>query len=430
MVFFSKEHTYLELDQGYLRLVQVKKDQIIYNNKFNIKEELKKIELPFYLHQLPQEVKGISLLIPPTRLFIRTLQLPTNAQDKLTDIIKLQVLKKFPYDESSLYFTYHSIKSDNRLIVIVFIALKDYIDQLYQLCYQAEIEVKAIIPMTLIFNQLHQKNRTSSKPVLYLDLMEDYQCFAFYNKDDAYIRSSSRVDDLSREVEETINYLEDTYNLDYSPELIVGGKRITEENLEELANQQDIPETAPFWTELAKVEKNLDSQDFLKKISTSKEKKDRSFKIKISAIIILILLINSLSLIMKLKIEDRELAKVEEVINRTLPLVSKVNDLKIEEQEVGIELELLNKVTDRNSAYLPWLMELSRILTGDIGINQVVFKDNRLILLEGNAPSATEVMASLEESQYFINLYFVGNIVSKGDYEEFRIAGDLVDETK
>ncbi|TDX53276.1 hypothetical protein [Orenia marismortui] len=430
MDLFTKQRSYLEVDDNYIRLVQLKKNNILYQDSFKFEEELKDINLKDYLDQARYKIKKISLIVPATKLFIRRLELPLTAKDKLKDIIKLQVLRKLPYRIEDLYYSYQILDKKDKLLVLVFTVTKDYINMIYELFANLGLIIDSIIPSSLVFYYLYQKDKVNLKNQLYIDLSPNYIHYTFYNQNDIYIRSSQNIGDLAEETADTVIYLKQKYNLEDDPKLFLNGEKIDDKKAVTLNSFEEIRENNLFWKKIRVVEKNLAGVDILSQISLKQKEKQKKDYSRLFYLTILVLLVNGTSLFLAWQLKINKLNNFEVSNKQISPLVEKVQQVKIDYQANKKKVKLLKGQLRRNYSYLPWLKELSLILSEDVKVDKVIFKEEKLVLLAGEANSATKVMSLLEESDYFKNLHFEGSIVSKEDREEFRIAGDLEDAIK
>lgn len=428
MILFDNNRTYLEFANNYLNVIQLNQKEILYQQQFSL-ENKGDIELSSYLNQAPNSVKEVSIVVSPTKLINRTLDLPLTAKEKIEEIIRLEFLNKLPYDEDELYFSYQIIKKNERLKVLGFAVNKEFINKLYQLCSEANLTIKSIIPGSLTFYHLHNDEKRESEPTLYLDAKDGYQHFAFLGGEEVYLRSSRINSDLQGEIEKTISYLIDEYQLSNKPVLIVNGDRVSYDKLDFVSTNKNMNNNF-FWSKIKKVEQDLQGHDFLSQLPQNKNQEKKESYRKLSILIVLILLINSLAFAMQWQIKQDKLKNLKARLSQVKPVVNRVNQIKRDYQVNLQKLKQLKGEVRTNYSYLPWLKELSLILSNETTINRVNFKEDKLVLLAGEANSATEVMEVLEESEYFSNLYFIGSIVSKNDREEFKIAGDLVEEVE
>ena len=149
---FNGARTYLELGAKEVQLVQTKGERVIYERSFEHVTD----NLNFYLQHLESSAEWITLLIPAVNLFSRTLEFPLEAEARLSEIIKFQFVDQLPCPQEEVYVSYCVVKrTKDKIKVLVFAVLKDYLDRLYNLSRRAEIKVKTIIPVPLVFYLLH-----------------------------------------------------------------------------------------------------------------------------------------------------------------------------------------------------------------------------------------------------------------------------------
>ena len=145
-------------------------------------------------------------------------------------------------------------------------------------------------------------------------------------------------------------------------------------------------------------------------------------------IILLILTSNIFSLTTYIEVKKDRLDLNREQLVELEPAVKQVQVLQNQIDVKDEQLKVYEDIIEKRQSYLPWIYELSRQLPDSVKINNLNFKGDKLVLLEGYAPSASKVMEAIQGSSIFVNLEFIGGIVIDNNGERFRIAGDLINE--
>ncbi len=429
MNFFNKSKIYLQLNKKSLQITNIDKRGEIKQDSFELSEGgITELNLLDYLDRLEYQIKKLSIIIPSEQLLIKKVNLPLAAKDKLNQIIQLQVIEQLPYAAQQVYYLHQAEETGDSLRVLVFVVKRDYINKLYELCQEVDIDIQAIIPIHLIFYQMHQRGyREENK--LYVDLTARDQHYTFLGEMGVYLRAVSRSRKLEDELQRTVEFIQEEYDLKESLEVIIAGKRVNYS--EELALQtQTLADDNDFWQTVISLEKKLRGKGIKEQITGMQVKEEQSMQRRLWILVILILMVNTLSFSLNFKFKRDHLATLNNQLAEIETIVEQASGLKSEYTKSSEELELLESIIDSNHSYLPWLKELSLILEDDVVVNKLNFKGDRLVLLSAQAESATEVMEQLDSSACFTNLNFIGSIEIKETYEEFKIAGDLKHEAK
>ena len=188
--FFKEQRTYLEYGTRRVKLVQTKGGEVVFERSF---DELS-ADLNFYLAELAFQPDRITLLIPSPKLFLRSLDLPREAEQRLDEMVDFQFVNQLPCSGEEVYASYYKAdKQEGRIKVLAYAVLKDYLDHLLNLCEAVELEVDAIIPVPVVFYLLHTKNELSTN-TLYIDNCLDYFNFTFIGSEEIYLRTALRKD--------------------------------------------------------------------------------------------------------------------------------------------------------------------------------------------------------------------------------------------
>jgi len=411
--------TYLEIGDNYLKLLQLKDRELVY--KQSHLEPRQKISS--YLADLKHYPQDLVLVIPASKLFMEVLELPSVSHEKLRSVLKFKFLDKLPSEEEELYFSYHIIeKLDKEVVVLAFAVLKEFLDPIYYSCHQEGINIRNIIPGSLIYHVYHQKELKYYQGVLYVDKGIDYYNFIFSSQNDYYIRASRSLN-LKEELAKSKAYLQTRYQLSEAPVVVVNGTKFN--NPLDL-NGGDYRVNDEIWTYGSEVIKEIKGNCLMQYFYDKK----KEYIIINSIIVVMILLVNLLSFGAGWKLDIDKLATLDTKISELSPVVRQIDQIKGEYSQVNQKISDLEANINSTYSYLPWLEELSQVLPEGTKVDQIHFKDYQLNLLAGTAPSAISVMNSLEESGYFKNLEFIGNIISEQNRERFKIVGELVNEVE
>ena len=392
---FNGARTYLELGAKEVQLVQTKGERVIYERSFEHVTD----NLNFYLQHLESSAEWITLLIPAVNLFSRTLEFPLEAEARLSEIIKFQFVDQLPCPQEEVYVSYCVVKrTKDKIKVLAFAVLKDYLDRLYNLCQRAEIKVKTIIPVPLVFYLLHSNVGAEDTNTLYVDAALNYFNFTFISSNEIYLRSSQ-----AKDIKETKFHL-----------------------LQELNQPLDVIEESKarktdFWLTVTEASDLLAGQEFIDLSTQIRRSEWKKMRLIAGAVIVLL----AINFILHWNLQQAKLEDLERKLNQVQPVVSQLNQCEREITAVRQRSEQLKQEITWQDNYLPWLVELNTIFGSEVKIEQLNFSKRRLVLLAGTAPNAGAVMDKLEESPYFENLNFTGTIKTLAVGERFKIAGDL-----
>lgn len=417
------KQTLIEIFEKNLNILQVKKSNFVFQKNYKLKDSIDNLKLDRYFKSIPgRAIKDVIILIPSTRLFVRTLDLPLTVKDKIDEIIQYKLLGEISF--SDIYFTYHILGKDSkRLRVLVFAAKVDFINRYYNLFEREGFNIKSIIPTPLFLYHLHKVQEHKSEPTVYLDILNRYQNYTYIYKKDIYFRSSPGINNVKVETDKTIAYIKEKFNIKTTPKLIINGEKNNN------YNKLHVSEKDFLSIQIDKeINKLFKKKGFLEKMPRKKKKKKNTYYKYILLSIILILLINGMGFTLKFLIKERKIKELSNNISQVEPVVENISNIKEEYDNKIEELENIKLEVIQGQAYLPWLNEMGRVLPSDLIIDQIIIKEDKLVLLAGKAKSAANVLATLERSPYFTKLHFLGSITGEEDGERFQIAGDLVYE--
>ena len=395
---FNNQQTYIELGVQQIKLVQRTGNKVSYKRTFERVTD----NFDFYFQHLKQSPQWVTLLIPAVNLFLQTLDLPREAEDRLGEIIKFQFADQLPCRQEEVYISYYlAHQSEQRIKVLAFAVLKDYLDQLYDLCQQVDVKVKAIVPLPLVYYLCYQQQFSSEQNILYLNPCLDYFNFTFLSKEQIYLRGSQ-----TKDIHQTKAYL--MQELDHSIDVI----------------EETTVRPTDFWQKVEQAAAKIAEQEFIDLAPQLKQAAGKKIKI-MTSLIIGLLIVNFIlcGYLKRSKLED-----VETKLNQVQPAVRQLKEFDEEITALRSRTKQISQEINWRDNYLPWLIELNTILGSEVAIEQLYLSENRLVLLSGQAPSAGAVMDCLEESAYFVNLNFGGPIETLAAGERFKIEGDLNNE--
>lgn len=417
MKLFSKTQIYIKFDNDKSKLFKEKEGKIITEKTFDINSEE---QLSRVLEEESVSAKKAIILIPSYKLYIRALNLPEAAKDKLDEIIKVQVLEKLPHNIDELNFIYWTFETGKRINVIVFIIERKLLDKYFYTCQQVNLKIKSIIPDNIgyILRFEEEKNK---ELVLNIDVNQSSLHFMFETKDDQYIRTCKNDNNFKEELDKTYEFIKKKYSLSESPPIILNKKKADYDKI--YLDKIEEKDYLKSIIELRDKEKEENFLSCLKKHNENQKKKSYRF---IWIAIILILLINGTNLFLNWQIKRDRLNEIKASLARLDPAIKESRVIEKEYSTTNEKLKLFKQEVNPTFSYLPWLNELSQILSEDQKIDKITFSGNSLDLIAGEAKSATNVLKKLDESSMFKNIHFTGSISSVGDKEKFKIAGDLV----
>ncbi|MFP4016675.1 MAG: PilN domain-containing protein, partial [Halanaerobiales bacterium] len=290
---------------------------------------------------------------------------------------------------------------------------------------------------------------------LYIDRYFDKIAFTVYHDQGIYFRSCS-LDKLNVELSRTIDYLEDYVEITNLC-IYIGDSKIKADELLEKEeqpestqdNSKDGPEDYLFddqsdtralklpvikdnfeqiIRDLELNKSDVSSLNILSQLPVEKKKKRNKYRFIIYFVIFLIIVVNSVSFYMIYKERENSFISYNEQLLQLEPSLNQLENIETQLDINKEQVESYYQILENKQSYLQYIYVLSNTLPEDVKINHLSFESDRMIILDGSAPSASGVMASLEDSEMFNNLEFLGGIVIEGEYERFRIAGDLSDD--
>lgn len=383
------------------------------------------------LSDTEKKVDEAVVLIPAGKLIIRIYDLPEGAQKKVDNIVNYKFVSDLPFEKDEMYFTYYVDREFSGIKIILFAVRKDYLDQVYRVCNSRRIKLNGIFPLP-VFNYYYYRQRVQ-KENLYNTIFIDYygsgsQIFYWFGEDKVYIRGgkAGTSQEIRNEVDKISDYL-DEYLATGIDHIYLNDREGGLEELEDYSKER----YKDFLPNISDNLRRFKQVDFLKQLPGYSGRKRRRNYIVISILVILILVVNGINLGYNWFNNRNRVEELEQLLNEVEPKVSELYEVR---DEYNTNHDLLESYSQERGfesrAYLPWLLELSRILPQEVEIEEINFQDGELAMLSGRAESASGVMSQLESSPYFTELSFTGSITVEEDGEKFEIAGDLSDVTQ
>lgn len=383
------------------------------------------------LSDTEKKVDEAVVLIPAGKLIIRIYDLPEGAQKKVDNIVNYKFVSDLPFEKDEMYFTYYVDREFSGIKIILFAVRKDYLDQVYRVCNSRRIKLNGIFPLP-VFNYYYYRQRVQ-KENLYNTIFIDYygsgsQIFYWFGEDKVYIRGgkAGTSQEIRNEVDKISDYL-DEYLATGIDHIYLNGREGGLEELEDYSKER----YKDFLPNISDNLRKFKQVDFLKQLPGYSGRKRRRNYIVISILVVLILVVNGINLGYNWFNNRNRVEELEQLLNEVEPRVSELYEVR---DEYNTNHDLLESYSQERGfesrAYLPWLLELSRILPQEVEVEEINFQDGELAMLSGRAESASGVMSRLESSPYFTELSFTGSITVEEDGEKFEIAGDLSDVTQ
>lgn len=123
----------------------------------------------------------------------------------------------------------------------------------------------------------------------------------------------------------------------------------------------------------------------------------------------------------------RQTAELEQEMRKVSKVAKEVETLRQDAEKLSREASFLTKRKRTEPALVDVLNELSRVIPNNTWLYGMQYKDRRLVI-QGQSPSASSLIAVVEDSPYFYNTSFVSPVtkdVSSG-FERFQIASQVL----
>ncbi|ACL70613.1 PilN domain-containing protein [Halothermothrix orenii] len=422
--------TYLELGQNYSRLVQIKREKISCEMVFegeginNLKKAVDSV-----VSEL-KRLKSINIILTQSEVFFRSYRIPGSARDRIEEMIELRLSTDLPLEKKDFIYSIFTHKTGkNELQVLTFTSKKGLIEEIYNSFNGRNIRVKSILPGGLIYYLIH-RDKEDLTPGIYLDKDSHQGHITFFNGKKIYLKSIRLDGNFKKELKRNINLFINSLGSE-RVNLVINNKRVGTLNgtiditdLSLFNNIEDDDHTLSKWEKVFLYKKDLIKANLLTEV-TSDKRRQRNIS-GVWFLIIIIILLNAYGFYVRYNNDVKYLATLKGAAEDLKPLLNEINTVKTEYNHVVGEIKKLEAELQGNyRGYLPWLRELGGILPEGTVIEEVSFKDNKLVALSGSSPSATAVMENLEKSEYFTRLRFEGSITRENGKERFRIAGEI-----
>ncbi|QTL97161.1 hypothetical protein GM661_03800 [Iocasia frigidifontis] len=430
MEFFKKYQTYILIDDSIIQLVQLKKGELIFNNVYDFNPLQNRISE--YLEMLQKKTKTVKIIVPSTKLMIKTLELPPVSDNKINDILQFKFINELPYASNEIYYRYlRNSKSADKQGLAVAVS-KKYITEITELCSKEGLAIKGLLPLSPLF-YLDYHNKQGIEDSLYININCHYCYFTLIYNNDSYLKGCGYTGkiDLYDEIVRIYEYGQEEIG-QKEISIVINGETVNFNDINKFLTGLDIAsiDDNRLWKKFYSLEKRLISLDFYQLLPQVKQQKKRIKSISIGILLLLIFLVNGTTLYYKWQDKKNYIDYLATLETKQQTIVDEIEQLNEECQLIAVELEFYsNIIGENNYSYLPWLQEISNLLPEGTRVNSINFKDKELVLLAGKAKSAADVLAALESSSLFSQLHFIGSINLEEDLESFKIAGDLIYET-
>lgn len=419
---------YIVIDYDLLQVIRIKGRQVVFNSFYQwdgSREGLHAI-----IKSLPFPLKRVALLVPGNHFYIKSLVLPISTAKQLDGVIKYDFLAKLPLAPEELYYSSYSRNKGQQLQVVVFAVKKDLLEQFCRLIREVGLLIKGVFPLAGLYylSRLNLSQESGEQRVLWAETNSWYQHYILLSEEEIYIRGcrDKTAVAIREELEQTYRYWQGNRADQAGHRLVLNGRELA---CSELAGWEQLPllnAKSRLWEELAQFSREIKQLDLLSKTESAQLRQRKQSYLSISLLVFIVILTWGVTTGVKWSAAQKELNKLEQLAERTEQQVVVVNELKTAYQTVEEKLLSYQEILARNNhCYLPWLLELSRIIPTDLEIDSLSLKEDKLLLLAGRTASAASLLEELEKSPLFENLHFIGRIISKQGKEEFRMAGDL-----
>ncbi|MEJ6951289.1 PilN domain-containing protein [Natronospora cellulosivora (SeqCode)] len=422
--------TYLMLDDDILQLLQLKKGKVIFNQVYNYNPQENKISE--YLKKLKKKAKKIKIIIPATKILTKNMELPSVNDKKIYDILQYKFLNELPYEQNEIYFRYlKNNKSSNKQGLALAVS-KDYIKEISSTCSEEGIEVTEILPLVPLFYLTDNMKLTNADNNIYIHIAKNYCYFVLLYNGNRYVKGIRyyEKEDIYEELLQILEYAKEEIGIE-DLNIIINKKVLKIEDIKKYIlelDKNDIQEDF-IWKEFSSIEKKLKALDFYQLLPQVKRKHNRKQFASIAVLLLLVLLVNGTNFYYRWQDKTAYIDSLAEIESQQEIILEGVKELEIEHQILEDHLEIYRTIGDNNNhSYLPWLIELSKLLPEETIIYNINFRERELTLLSGKANSASDVLAAIESSSLFSRVNFIGSVNIEEGMETFRIAGDLLHE--
>lgn len=428
--YFNVSDRLILENQGFVIL---EPENTVDNQTYISFEDFKELDKQSSLYKKIQKGQGI-LFVPASQLFMDSFFLPEKGRNRIDEIVRVKFVNKLPLTENELYYSYYleqNIPDNGSYLVICFAVKRELIDTAYKILSEKKIKIKHIIPLPLLFYFYHieeDKERVKNvyreqEAIIFLDTYGNKISFTVFHPDGVYLRTV-QGENLSPELKNTVNYLKE-YQQVARIRIYDSYKEL---ELADVLTDRSILNLDRKLPDQKIGRKILKTLDFLARLPANKKKRINGYRFSIALLIFLIIIVNIFSLSLYIKQENEKLVSLQKEMEELQTAMLELERIQEEILMGEKKGDLYRGILEKKRSYLSSLYQLSISLPEGAKINQLSFREDKLVLLNGQAVSATRVMEALQASSLFTNLEFIGGIVISGEGEGFRIAGDIVND--
>ncbi|MFI5359402.1 MAG: hypothetical protein ACHQYO_05070 [Halanaerobiales bacterium] len=428
--YFNVSDRLILENQGFVIL---EPENTVDNQTYISFEDFKELDKQSSLYKKIQKGQGI-LFVPASQLFMDSFFLPEKGRNRIDEIVRVKFVNKLPLTENELYYSYfleQNIPDNGSYLVICFAVKRELIDTAYKILSEKKIKIKHIIPLPLLFYFYHieeDKERVKNvyreqEAIIFLDTYGNKISFTVFHPDGVYLRTV-QGENLSPELKNTVNYLKE-YQQVARIRIYDSYKEL---ELADVLTDRSILNLDRKLPDQKIGRKILKTLDFLARLPANKKKRINGYRFSIALLIFLIIIVNIFSLSLYIKQENEKLVSLQKEMEELQTAMMELDRIQEEILMGEKKGDLYRGILEKKRSYLSSLYQLSISLPEGAKINQLSFREDKLVLLNGQAVSATRVMEALQASSLFTNLEFIGGIVISGEGEGFRIAGDIVND--
>lgn len=452
-----KNRNYIIYGQDNLSFININKNKKVNIKKYSIGD----------ISSIPGKKKGLRngkfvILIPTKDLFMESFIIPAQASDKIEEVLQFKFLTALPLAKSELSLSYYLDRNiiKDKILVLAFAIKKEILQEKYKQLIEYSIKLRGIFPLPLltynllrrnaaesikeICDEIYDENSLEKTALLSVDCFFDNIILTVFTPKGVYIRQGNK-NNLIEEVEKIEKYILNELQVNHI-EVSYQGKRKKIKNFKEEwqsivknksvcnqdnsgSDQRKISDCLSSYPgRLSFSKKELKRSDFLREISEEQKKKSKKSKYAIIILLILISVLNFYTLTLYKENSSKHLLKYQEELTLITPYLQDIEKLERELSFKEKKLSLYQNLYRNNNSYLPWLYGISTTIPEESRISQMNFREDKLLLLEGEVDSALDLMENLQGSDYFSRLEFVGGIMIEEQGERFRITGDLNDD--
>lgn len=363
--------------------------------------------------------KRAVLLISAKQIYFKNLIFSKKVKNKLEELVKTKFVNLLAVPENQLYYSYFVDEDKEGINVLCFAINKSLLDEQYEIISNLGVKIKAVFPIPLLYflkyrqgEKFREKRESQSnsedKAFVYINELADTLYFTVFYSSGVYLHScnTSNYKNEIIKIEEYFNK-----HLNISRIVVCNNEKISPVDL-----LDDIDKKA------------LKQLNILKILAVEKKKQGKRYKKIITTMILLVILINSMSIYNYFQHKSNLLEMNREQLSELQPAIEYLHLLQREFNTSSEQVKTYKNIVENRKTYLAWINEINIRLPLDVKVNNLIFKSDTLVLLEGTANSASKSMELLQESDLFSNLEFVGGITIENGREKFKIAGDLVNE--